>query len=98
MLLALIIILHMIGGLFVFAFLMQWNWVTMETESIKEVKGDWESDRRFRAILRWYIVAPFVVAWRIWKTTKGMRWFLPVGFLLILIGQVLFRTFRPYGW
>jgi hypothetical protein len=91
-------LLHLIGGAMIFGFIMQWNWGTMELEGLKELKSDWKPGMRIQALLRWYFITPFVVTRRIWKKTKGMRWLVPVGVLLILIGQVVLRHFTHRGW
>lgn len=81
----------------IFGFMMQWNSGTMELEGLKELKSDWKSGMRIQALLRWYFVTPFVVARRIWRKTNGMRWLVPVGVLLILVGQIVVRLLKPHG-
>ena len=90
-------LLHVMGGAMIFGFMMQWNSGTMELEGLKELKSDWKSGMRIQALLRWYFVTPFVVARRIWRKTNGMRWLVPVGVLLILVGQIVVRLLKPHG-
>jgi hypothetical protein len=95
---ALIILCHLMGGIFIFAYLMQFNTVTMEVERFKELKKEWKTHGAIKALLRWYFITPFKVAADRYKQTKGMLWLVLIGIFLIVAGQMLYKVIEPKGW
>ena len=86
------------GGIFIFAYLMQFNTVTMEMECFKELKKEWKTQGSMKALLRWYFITPFKVTADRYKQTKGMLWLVVIGIFLITAGQVLYKIIKPEAW
>ena len=95
---AAIILCHLMGVVFIFAYLMQFNTVTMEMECFKELKKEWKTHGGIKALLRWYFITPFKVAADRYRQSKGMLWLVLIGIILIVIGQVLYKIIQPEGW
>ncbi len=81
------------GVAFLAGFFLQWNRVSIQIRCAEKLAAEWKSRGKSVALLRWWLVTPWIVVVEIWDETRGCRFLVPIGAALCATAYVTYALY-----